>query len=284
MFFLLDNECNEEDKQSVMDLFKDCPSITPYTPTSPKVSFELPEEQLDSECNDTPDSTDPSKLEKRRKRGKLRSKKSRDRKKLYQDELECRVKDLEKENMRLRYLIDQHKRQNYQLFDRDTNELIKDQDVVEREIKKSFVDELTNSVKKDTENEMINFFDSNFKMATDIHLRLLDKGFEMVVDHVAPFIQRAYWKDVDTDYELDFDVITKLSKLSKYQEAEFFKEHKITEGMRLIAKMKPTKKQFKYFKDVQIPKDRYLKRRMDKIVETLINTRNELSSVLSDLH
>lgn len=61
-------------------------------------------------------------IEERRAKQKVRSKKWRDSKKSYQDELEFRVKELERENVRLQNMIDVYKAHG-------ADKLIKDQDV-----------------------------------------------------------------------------------------------------------------------------------------------------------
>lgn len=52
-----------------------------------------------------------------KEKGKIRSKRARDRKKQYFDELEVRVRYLEKENIRLENVIEKYKAQKYQEID-----------------------------------------------------------------------------------------------------------------------------------------------------------------------
>ena len=121
MFFFINEESDENDKQSIIDLFQmsgdnhisrsnDAGLIKSLEETS-KEKSETKEEMPESiDCSSLiPNDMGDNKLEARRQKGRVRSKKSRDRKKQYLDELEVRVKDLEKENIKLRQEIDLYK-------------------------------------------------------------------------------------------------------------------------------------------------------------------------------
>lgn len=121
MFFFINEESDEMDKQSIIDLFQmsgdtqtaknNEPSIMKTLMDMQKEKSEVKEEVPESYENSstTPQGMPENKIEMRRQKGRIRSKKSRDRKKQYLEELEDKVKDLEKENSKLRQEIEQLK-------------------------------------------------------------------------------------------------------------------------------------------------------------------------------
>jgi hypothetical protein len=107
MFFFLDQENNDDDKHSLLDLFNEFGP--PQSIGSAKdgsndaANTHLKEEDKDETLQ--VNSEGLHSIQEKRQRGKIRSKKSRDRKKRYVEELETRVKELEKENIRLHNII-----------------------------------------------------------------------------------------------------------------------------------------------------------------------------------
>lgn len=112
MFFFMDNEGNDDDRQSLIDLFQfdTGDRVNQEEAVGGMVTEAVKEEESeDKNVYTSSISEGDKKLELRRQKGKIRSKQSRDRKKKYLEELESRVKDLEKENMRLQFTLDQYK-------------------------------------------------------------------------------------------------------------------------------------------------------------------------------
>lgn len=121
MFFLM-QDCNEEDRQSILDLYNLDNIANIKSPWDEKVDdTNLNEEEKEGSSslpNDSSNLSGNKKLENKREKGKIRSKRARDRKKNYIEELELKVKELEMENLRLNRIIDQYKIQGWNKFKR----------------------------------------------------------------------------------------------------------------------------------------------------------------------
>lgn len=114
MFFLT-QDYKDEERLSFFDMYQPEANLkSPWEINDHKIREEekeiphiLVKNNTNEYSNDTPQNTPGlNKLEERRQKGKIRSKKARDRKKHYLEELECKIKELETENARLNKIID----------------------------------------------------------------------------------------------------------------------------------------------------------------------------------
>ena len=113
---------NQEDPPStiMIDPMEEAKDVKVETPAVVKTSKHSGSQTIESETS----TQNFSKMESKRLKSKLRSKKSRERKKMYVTELENRIKDLEKENFRLRNQIEAFRKQSFKDFNQETGEIL----------------------------------------------------------------------------------------------------------------------------------------------------------------
>ena len=101
------------------------------------------------ECDNYPKNTlGVSNIEERRRKGRLRSKESRDRRKVYISNLEERIKFLENENFRLQSIILKYRRENFENIDKGYKSFIEESIEHKRKVYSQFMDLETLEIKK----------------------------------------------------------------------------------------------------------------------------------------
>jgi len=168
MFFLMDEESNEEDKRSFLDLYeninvRESRDKLMGTDKVDKTMIDSGENAFkfndsDSLKHNSDDTEQASKMEEKRQKGKMRSRKSRERKKLYIDELEMKVKNLEKENMKLHYLLESYKNQIHSQNDKSNPSILGKITDLRRNTIHKFIDMDTMSYDENTKERVTDHF------------------------------------------------------------------------------------------------------------------------------
>ncbi|CAI2371657.1 unnamed protein product [Moneuplotes crassus] len=221
-----------------------------------------------------------SKLEIKRERGKQRSKKSRDRKKAYIENLEQRIKELEAENFRLQNLIISYRNDKLDVVDK---KLIPFTDVnisAKLDVLKKFIDSPTLEIKESTMS-FFHMYSKNIKVNIQKHKEFLDKAFEAIVNHPFPNWKMKYWEDLDNGPLKDLEILQKYSKLSKYQIPEFEKTHKFNKLDIFVASLKLNKRQYEFVKQY-MDKEIQLKRRYLKGMKHLLRAKEIFESTIPE--
>ena len=283
MFFFLNDGANEEDKQSIIDLFQNDPASTAGGLPIPNVDItdSRINQVSDSQLNDSSDNQGEDKLETKRQKSKFRSRKSRERKKKYIEELETRVKDLEKENIKLQHLLDQYKGQKVESVS-EKHKITSETIVSDKsQIVDLFWDKDKKSYKEGANMSVADHFRMLSPKMISNHVNLIDQSFEVILDKMIFLMNRQYWRDLGTEYTTEFEEIKKLHKLTKYQVPEYLKEHNLNAVDKHVSLLDPDKCQFKYLKNVFIPKHIEIKQKMKTAVDYLMKARD---IVLETLH
>ena len=92
-----------------------------------------------------------------------------------------------------------------------------------------------------------------------------------------------YFKLIDQPLKLSYDDIKKYSKLSKYQQTEFFKEKSPSQLDELMLRFDPNKKQYNFITCVQNPKEKEFKCRIIESVRLIIRAREEIRTTLLEM-
>jgi len=173
MFCFFDSTSNQEDKVSLTGLFEQAPSLPNPIGQMPIPSLNSIGNQLTAgkegiepymedinvfnsaaeEANrkhSSDDSEGKSQLQKKRMEGKVRSKKSRDRKRVYLEELEMEVKQLRKENIRLQNLIHMKEEQNTDKIDSQPTGVFKQLSKLKESISEKLINPDTMKYKEET--------------------------------------------------------------------------------------------------------------------------------------
>mmetsp|Transcript_21320 Transcript_21320/g.20960 ORF Transcript_21320/g.20960 Transcript_21320/m.20960 type:complete len:172 (-) Transcript_21320:121-636(-) len=110
--------------------------------------------------------------------------------------------------------------------------------------------------------------------AMNKHRQFLDSVFEMIINHPYSVTRYRYWKDLNSEYQTDFECIKKLKKLSKYQIPEFMKENNLSPLDEYVASFNPSKRQFDFLKDVALKKELAIKNQFRTAIELLLEAKS----------
>ena len=80
------------------------------------------------------------------------------------------------------------------------------------------------------------------------HKKFLDGAFEVIINHPYPVSKYLHWKNLEEEYNKDYEGLKKYEKLSKYQVQKYEEENKFSEVDKLLLSMKPNKRQFEFVK------------------------------------
>lgn len=75
----------------------------------------------------------------------------------------------------------------------------------------------------------------------DKHKLFIDSVFKMLINNIHGNLTPSYWKDLDEEYETEFDVIKKLNCASKYRIAELTDNYDLREIDYFVASLNPSK-------------------------------------------
>ena len=128
--------------------------------------------------------------------------------KLYLEELEQRVKDLEKENQKLRLTIDNYKIEKFKDMGKDQEEGVIQTQKFYQFIKDSLLDEENSSVKSDKTlswNKFIEFFNRVAKKNILKKFNIIDNAFSYILDHVIPPHFCRHFSEIDQPIKMSLE-------------------------------------------------------------------------------
>mmetsp|Transcript_9168 Transcript_9168/g.8778 ORF Transcript_9168/g.8778 Transcript_9168/m.8778 type:complete len:318 (+) Transcript_9168:260-1213(+) len=224
-----------------------------------------------------------NKLERRRMQCKERAKKSRDRKKVYIEELELKIKILESENTKLHQMLQVYRNQTWNSVSKESTNLIGDIESHRKKMAEIFVDPATNEYKENAKMTCSDHFRQTAEKVLDKHRRIMNLSFEMIIDHIYPFVSCYYWKHLHEGYNASFELIKKYNRQTKYQKPDFIRIHNFTELDKLIASFNPDKRQFRFIKDVLIQKEMKIKARFDQAIDLLLKSKDIISEASTEM-
>ena len=143
---------------------------------------------------------------KKREGARIRSKKARDRKKQYLEELEFRVKYLEKENMKLSQELDRYKSEHKEEEVKICLEPSKTIENLKDTIEEKFYKESQNK-KELFQANFEEFFHTHSQEIVKSHGEVLDKTFKFLIENAIPKFGHRYFKIMDQPISLTYDNI-----------------------------------------------------------------------------
>ncbi|CAI2367959.1 unnamed protein product [Moneuplotes crassus] len=235
-----------------------------------------PQENLE-ETKDKPklsqnsEQLDPNKMEKKL-RNRIRSRKARKRKKEYLEELETRVKYLEKENIRLLNLLNQNKSESQKDNPMNSKVPINEYDKVLRKVWSNVID-LETFDKKENPKPLADIWDDECWKLLEKHKSFVDSAIKMLINNIHGNSTPPYWKDLTEEYTTDYNIIKKLNSRTKYQIPEFMESHELNELDLFVASLNPTKNQFNFLRKVLFKKMFELKMKCQEAIKKLLDAK-----------
>ncbi|CAI2371459.1 unnamed protein product [Moneuplotes crassus] len=215
----------------------------------------------------------PAKEDLRKKNGRIRSQRARKRKKEYIQELEAKVKQLERENLRLLNLKEQKSSDIAEGMSMNSK-------VFESGLSKTMRDLWGKVIDIDSleqKQDMISFaelFQKYHHIYIDKHKLFIDSVFKMLINNIHGNLTPSYWKDLGKEYETEFDVIKKLNCVSKYRITEMTDNYNLREIDYFVASLNPNKKQFNFLKKILFKKEEVIKEKCEKAIQKLLEAKS----------
>ena len=203
--------------------------------------------QMNSEDSSLKNTGVPS-IEEKRRKGRLRSKCSRDRRRKYVSNLEEKVKSLENENFRLQSIIMKYRMENWENVDECSKSFIEKSIEHKRKMLSRFMDLETMEFRNNPDFSLLQNFKDNYLIALEKHRKFLDGAFEVIINHPYPVSKYAHWVDLETEYTSEFSLLKKYKKMSKYQAEEFKEKYDFSKVDEMLLSMNPNKRQFDFVK------------------------------------
>ncbi|CAI2376069.1 unnamed protein product [Moneuplotes crassus] len=225
-----------------------------------------------------------NKIEQKRVNCKDRTRKSRDRKKMYIEDLENKVKTLEKENFRLHHLLLYYRKESMRHVDEEPVHLVEDIDKYRQEVESTFIDNETGGYNERARVKCSEHFSRTSKRIMESHKKVMNLGFDLIIDHLHPFVSFFYWKNFDQGYSASYELIKKYGKRTKFEKPEFIKNNNLTELDLLIASFDPNKRQYDFLTTCMFPKERQIKSKFDDALSHLIKSKEMIAEANAELH
>ena len=112
----------------------------------------------------------------------------------------------------------------------------------------------------------------------------MNLSFEMIIDHLHPFVSFSYWKYFDQGYNASYEVIKKFNKRTKFEKPVFIKENNFTPLDKLIASFNPDKRQYTFIREVMLTKEMEVKKKFDTALEFLLQGKEIIAKANAELH
>jgi translation elongation factor EF-G len=111
----------------------------------------------------------------------------------------------------------------------------------------------------------------------------MDSHFQILIDNILPGMNTKYLKEVENGVNVDFETITVLSKLKKYQKEEFIAEHGLNEIEVGLANLDLNEEQFNLFVKSYLLRDRDLKQTLGTAIKDLVKIKESIIKAMIDL-
>ncbi|CAI2369605.1 unnamed protein product [Moneuplotes crassus] len=238
----------------------------------PEISHE-PKSQEEEKSKESQSSNQPTQDQETKKlKSKLRSRKARKRKKEYLEELEARVKHLEKENIRLFNIVNQTKPKIEREPYIESKTTLTDFDKEVRKLWSNVID-LETLDKKEAAMSIADIWDNECWKLLEKHKSFIDSVIKMLINNIHGNSTPPYWKDLTEEYTTDYNIIKKLNSRTKYQIPEFMETHELNELDLFVASLNPTKNQFNFLKNVLLKKEYEVKTKCQEAIKKLLDAK-----------
>ena len=111
----------------------------------------------------------------------------------------------------------------------------------------------------------------------------MDSHFQILIDNILPGMNTKYLKEVENGVNVDFETITVLSKLKKYQREEFIAEDGLNEIEVGLANLDLNEEQFNLFVKSYLLRDRDLKQTLGTAIKDLVKIKESIIKAMIDL-
>lgn len=128
-----------------------------------------------------------------------------------------------------------YRKQSWNSVNKESTNLIEDIERHRKRMAEIFVDPETNQYKDDAPMKWTDHFWETAPVIMEKHKKIMNKNFEMIVDHIYPFASCYLWKHLDKGSNANFELIKKYNRQTKYQKPDFVKTNNLTELDQLIA-------------------------------------------------
>lgn len=227
-------------------------------------------------------STIDTNIEEKRRRWRVRSKKQRDKKKIYIQDLESRVQELQKENFRLQNLLAHYRDEKMEFFGKDLKSLAKEKTQERTELINNIMDPETLEFNKDRKFTLLDNIHKNNIQKINRHRKFMDEIFKVVVNNMCPF--QSYLKNrIRSESTTSYETLKKLNKMTKIEAAKFVKENNLTQWDLTLAFINPTKRQYEFIKNYCLKKDLDIQKKYTKGLEHLFKAKDILEKTSADL-
>ncbi|CAI2371385.1 unnamed protein product [Moneuplotes crassus] len=237
--------------------------------------------EIENISDSLPNNKDIS-IEEKRKKGKIRSKRSRDKKKLYYQDLENRIKELQKENFRLQNLVANYRSEKLEYYGKEVKSFVKDSRDIKLKIFKNFMDPETMEMKKKADFVLKDKFNELSKVQLEKHKKFMDEVFKLIVNNICPF-DKFLRKRNDTEYTTDYETIKELAKIPEGLRAKVAQEKNLTQVDLLFAAFNPSKRQFEFITKVFMKKDQHLREKYREGLKLLFEAKSVVQKTSVEL-
>ncbi|CAI2372699.1 unnamed protein product [Moneuplotes crassus] len=236
------------------------------------------------ESKDSHDSSKPSlSLKEKRLKARIRSKETRERKKGYIKELEKRIRELERENLRLQNLMSQTSDESCRKYSMDSKIFLSDFHEEVRGYWSKYID-----LKTFDKKENASLMCENYQKYAPVILKkqqiFFDTVFKMLINNIIGYYTPAYYGDLTEEYDREYDVIKRLNHCTKYQLSEFKETNKINKLDTFVASLNPNKKQFNFCKNVYLKKEFHIKKKCQEAIDNLLKAKSIIEEANGELY
>ncbi|CAI2370859.1 unnamed protein product [Moneuplotes crassus] len=211
-----------------------------------QIVLEECEEESDNNESVIPSIENKIDINSKREKGKIRSRKSRARKKVYIEQLEAKIEKLEAENFRLQNLLVSYRNDKLKVANKDSYKFIESSRSMKEQSVRRIMNLDTSEIGMKSQVPIHEDFEDVLPKLISDHRNFLDTTFESLINNPFPGFKMKYLGDLDDTPIKSFEVIQKYLKRTTSQRIEFQEEHNLTQIDHLIASLSPNKKQYNF--------------------------------------
>lgn len=111
-----------------------------------------------------------------------------------------------------------------------------------------FIDPKTGKYDETWSRKVADLFRKKSRKILETFQNTLSNHFESLFENIYPLFALSYYKDLQPDCVKDYEILRRHSKLTKYQKAEYEKEHQLNQVDLFLASLNLDKRQYNFFK------------------------------------
>ncbi|CAI2372341.1 unnamed protein product [Moneuplotes crassus] len=204
------------------------------------------EEESDNNEGVIPSIENKIDINSKREKGKIRSRKSRARKKAYIEQLEAKIEKLEAENFRLQNLLVSYRNDKLEVLNKDSYNFMQSSQGLKNQSLERIAIFAPSELTKNEKLSVYQDFEEVISKLIPQHRDFLDTTFEALINSPFPGFKMKHWGDLGDTPIKSFEVIQKYLKLPKTHIEDYKEEHSMTPSDIMIASLKPNKKQYNF--------------------------------------